>query len=97
MTDQGFSVDQISPEQFAELVANASDDQIEEAIHAVGTKETLNRIFDNFPERFQPDKAKGVDADIQFVVTDQGEEFPHVVSVRNGRARPKSEQSTIPR
>ena len=84
MSDQEFSVDQISPEQFAELVANASDDQIEEAIHAAGTKETLNRIFDNFPERFQPDKAQGVDADIQFVVTDQGQEFPHLVSVRNG-------------
>ena len=84
MSDQEFSIDQITPEQFTELVANATDEQIEEAIHAVGTKETLARVFDNFPERFQPAKAQGVDADIQFVVTDQGEEFPYVVSVRNG-------------
>lgn len=84
MSDQEFSVDQITPEEFSALVANATDDQITEAIHQVGTKETLQRVFDNFPERFQPDKAQGVDADIQFVVTDQGEEHPYVVSVRNG-------------
>ena len=97
MTDQGFSVDQISPEQFAELVANASDDQIEEAIHAVGTKATLNRIFDNFPERFQPDKAQGVDAEIQFVVTDQGEEFPHTVTVKDGTCTTEEKAATDPR
>jgi putative sterol carrier protein len=97
MSDQEFSVDQISPEQFAELVSNASDEQIEEAIHAAGTKETLNRIFDNFPARFQPDKAQGVDADIQFVVTDQGEEFPHVVSVHNGTCTTEEKAATDPK
>jgi putative sterol carrier protein len=97
MSDQEFSVDQISPEQFTELVANATDDQIEEAIHAVGTKETLNRIFDNFPERFQPDKAQGVDAEIQFVVTDQGEEYPHVVTVKDGTCTTEERPATDPK
>jgi putative sterol carrier protein len=97
MADQGFSVDQISPEQFAELVASASDEQIEEAIHAVGTKETLNRIFENFPERFNPDKAQGVDAEIQFVVTDQGEEFPHVVTVKDGKCTTEEKAATDPK
>ena len=84
MTDQGFSPDQVTAEEFVGLVANATDEQILEVVRAVGTKETLNRIFDNFPERFVPDKAQGVDAEIQFVVTDESEEFPHVVTVRNG-------------
>lgn len=97
MSDQEFSVDQISPEEFAGLVANATDEQIEEVIHGVGTKETLKRIFDNFPERFQPDKAQGVDAEIQFVVTDKGEEFPHVVTVRNGSCTTEEKKADDPK
>jgi putative sterol carrier protein len=97
MSDQSFSVDQVTPEEFAGLVANATDEQIEEVIRAVGTKETLNRIFDNFPERFQPDKAQGVDADIQFVVTDEGTEFPHLVSVRNGTCTTQEKKADDPK
>jgi putative sterol carrier protein len=97
MTEQGFSPDQVTAEEFASLVSNATDDQIQEVIRGVGTKETLNRIFDNFPERFQPDKAQGVDADIQFVVTDEGEEFPHVVSVRNGTCTTEEKRADDPK
>jgi putative sterol carrier protein len=97
MTEQGFSPDQVTAEEFAGLVANASDEQIEEVIRAVGTKETLNRIFDNFPDRFVPEKAQGVDAEIQFVVTDQGEEFPHLVTVRNGTCTTEEKRADDPK
>ena len=63
----------------------------------MGTKDTLNRIFDNFPERFQPAKAQGVDAEIQFVVTDQGEEFPHVVTVKDGTCTTEEKAATDPK
>lgn len=97
MSDQSFSVDEITPEQFAGLVANATDEQIEEVVRGVGTKETLERIFQSFPERFRADKADGVDADIQFVVTDQGEEFPHVVSVHGGTCTTEARKHEDPR
>ncbi|HEY7875434.1 MAG TPA: SCP2 sterol-binding domain-containing protein [Actinomycetota bacterium] len=97
MTDQGFSPDQVTAEEFASLVANATDDQIQEVIRGVGTKETLQRIFGNFPERFQPDKAQGVDAEIQFVVTDQGEEFAHLVIVRDGTCTTEEKRAEDPR
>ena len=97
MTEQGFSPDQVTAEEFAGLVANASDEQIEEVIRGVGTKETLNRIFDNFPERFVPEKAQGVDAEIQFVVTDQGEEFPHLVTVRDGACTTEEKRADDPK
>jgi putative sterol carrier protein len=97
MTEQGFSPDQVTPEEFAALVANATDEQIEEVIHAVGTKETLNRIFHNFPERFVPEKAQGVDAEIQFVVTDAGEEFPYLVTVRNGTCTTEDKRAEEPK
>jgi putative sterol carrier protein len=35
-------------------------------------------------ERFRADRASGVDADIQFVVTDEGQEYPYLVTMRNG-------------
>jgi putative sterol carrier protein len=97
MTEQGFSPDQVTAEEFAGLVANASDEQIVEVIHAVGTKETLDRIFQNFPERFVPEKAQGVDAEIQFVVTDEGEEFPHLVTVRNGTCTTEATRAAEPK
>lgn len=97
MSDQGFSPDQVTAEEFAGLVANATDEQIVEVIHSVGTKETLNRIFDNFPERFVPEKAQGVDAEIQFVVTDEGEEHPHLVTVRNGTCTTEEKRADDPK
>jgi putative sterol carrier protein len=86
MSDQQPTLDpsEISAEQFAQLVAGATDDQIEDSIHMVGTERTLDCIFEGFEERFQPDKAEGVDADIQFVVTDRGAEYPYRVSIRHG-------------
>lgn len=97
MSDQGFSPDQVTAEEFAGLVANATDEQIVEVIHSVGTKETLNRIFDNFPERFVPEKAQGVDAEIQFVVTDEDEEYPHLVTVRNGTCTTEEKRAEDPK
>jgi putative sterol carrier protein len=86
MADQpSFSVDEISPEQFAQMVGGASDEQILEAIRAGGTKTVLDRIFQGMQQRFVPEKAQGVDAMIQFVVTDEGQEYPYAVAVRDGR------------
>src|SRR5207248_3617898 len=62
-----FDPAEISPEQFAALVAKTSDKQIEQGIRTVGTERSLERIFQGFPERLQPSKAQGVDADVQWV------------------------------
>ncbi|MFN2594397.1 MAG: SCP2 sterol-binding domain-containing protein [Actinomycetota bacterium] len=87
----------VSPEEFAGLVKNATDEQIEEVIHAVGTRPTLDRIFDGFQERFNPDKAQGVEAEVQFTVKDGGEEFPHVVAVKDQTCQTRSGASDNPK
>jgi putative sterol carrier protein len=85
MADQpGADLSQITPDQFAELVAGASDSEIADTIHQVGTEPTLERIFKGFEERFRPDRAQGVDEVIQFVVTDDGTQHPYVVSIKAG-------------
>jgi putative sterol carrier protein len=87
----------VSPEQFAEMIANASDEDIESAIHTVGTEPTLDRVFQGFEERFQPDKAAGVQADVQFVIKDGGEEHPYLVSVNEGSCVTKRAQADDPK
>jgi putative sterol carrier protein len=74
----------ISPDEFARMVAAASDEQIVQAVHAVGIEPTLNRVFEGMQSRFVPDRAQGVDADIQFVVEDEGDQHPHIVSIHDG-------------
>jgi len=95
--DQTFDLGEITPEQFAQLVAVADDGQIVEAIHAVGTQNSLDRIFEGFQQRFKPDNAAGVEADIQFVVKDQGEEHPYVVSISNGACTTRRDRAASPR
>jgi len=99
VTGQAASFDplEMTPEQFASLVAGASDEQIEEGIRTVGTEQSLERIFEGFPPRFQPDKTQGVTADIQWVVTDQGQEHPHVVSIADGACTTRPGRSDSPK
>ena len=81
---QGIDPTTVMPEEFAQLVANADDDQIAEAFRAVGTDQVLDRIFEGMQERFVPEKAQGVDADIQWIVTDDGIEHTYLTAIRDG-------------
>jgi putative sterol carrier protein len=82
---QSNGLESVTPEQFAELVGAAeNDDQIKEVIHSVGTEETLKRIFEGFEERFMADKAKDVEADVVFNINDDGSEHAYTVSIKNG-------------
>ena len=66
------------------MVAAATDEQILHAVHAVGTEPTLNRVFEGMQSRFVPDRAQGVDAEIQFVIQDEGSEHAYLVSIHDG-------------
>jgi putative sterol carrier protein len=95
MADQ--QIDAVTPEQFAELVSGASDEQIEEVVHAVGTKETLDRVFQGFEERFIPEKAEGVTADVLFLIKDGDQEHPYTVSIADGKCETKGESAADPK
>ena len=82
--EQAADLSQISPEDFAKLIAAATDDQIETTMRQVGIDTVLERIFEGMKERFRPDKAADVNAEVQFVVTDAGKEYPFVVTIANG-------------
>lgn len=88
---------EITPEQFAQLVTAASDADIETALRSVGLDTVLARIFDGFRERFVPAKAEGVTADVQFVVSDGGKEYPYVVSIADGACTVSSGRADNPK
>lgn len=87
----------VTPEQFAEMVRNTSDADIETGIRSAGVETVLDRIFDGMQERFLAEKAKGVTADIQWVVTDQDAEFPYALKVNDGSATIEKGRAVSPR
>jgi putative sterol carrier protein len=44
----------------------------------------LDEIFQGMEQEFQPDKAAGVDAKIQWVISDGGEEKPYATTIKDG-------------
>jgi putative sterol carrier protein len=84
MSDPVIDPAQVTPEQFAGLVAVADDEQIAQVVRAAGTEAVLDRIFEGMEQRFLPDKAKGVDAIVQFVIADEGTEHAYAVTISNG-------------
>ena len=92
------SPDAISPEEFAQIVAAAeSDEQIVDAIRSVGTDKTLDRIFQGFEERFVPERAEDVTADILFVIKDGDQEHPYTVAIKNATCSASSGAAENPR
>lgn len=95
--DQIIDLSEITPEEFAQLVAAAEDDQLIEAIREVGTEQVLDRVFQGMEERFLPERAEGVTADIQFVVEDAGEQHPYLVRVDQGSCGIEGTRADDPR
>lgn len=88
---------EITPEQFAELVRNASDSELEGGIRSAGIETVLDRIFEGMQQRFLPEKAEGLDTDVQWVVTDQGNEYPYKVSIKSGACTAERGRSDAPK
>ena len=91
-------VQQLTAEEFAQLVGAATDQQIEEGIRAAETTEVLDRIFAEMADRFRPERAAGVDAVAQWVVTDRDHEHPFRMTIGGGACsveRGRADQPTV--
>lgn len=74
----------ITPEQFSALIAGSDDDLILNTVRETGARPVLDRVFQGMQQRFLPEKAKKVDATFQWVVTDEGQEHPYAVTIKDG-------------
>ena len=78
---------QVTPEEFAQLVKGSSDDEILTTVHQAGTADVLDRIFEGMEQRFVPAKASDVDDDILFEITDEGDTHSYVVAIHDGSCK----------
>lgn len=99
MSDQ-IDLSQVTPQEFATLVSNSTDDEIETTVRAVGVEAVLDRVFAGMQENFRPDAAKGQTFGLGFVITDEGAQYPYQVRIADGtcvaeRGLPQNARSTI--
>jgi acyl dehydratase/putative sterol carrier protein len=60
------------------------DNQEPEREEQVTDGQGLDGIFQGMQERFQPDRASGVVATVQWLITDGGEEKPYALTIKDG-------------
>jgi putative sterol carrier protein len=74
----------VRPEQFAALVRDASDEQLEAGFRE-NREVLLEEIFRRMPEQFDPERAAGVEAVIEWQVTrPDGEPDRWQLAIRDG-------------
>jgi putative sterol carrier protein len=65
---------QFDPQQFAELIATASDDQLSEIIHGPLREHVLDEIFGRMAEHVEPSQIAGLETVVHFKILDRTEE-----------------------
>jgi putative sterol carrier protein len=78
-------------------LTEGSDDEVAQKIRDAGTEQVLGAVFSGMQERFQPDRASGVDAQVQWLVSDGGDEHAYVVTVKDGTCSTESGRAESPR
>jgi putative sterol carrier protein len=89
----------VSAEDFASLVANASDEQLAEGMNGPGREPALREIFGRMAEHLHPQQAKGHDAVIHFKILDRADGgYDHFeLIIRDGKASVSGTPSEEPR
>ena len=87
------TIEQMSPEEYRQWAKTTSEADIRSQVRAAGVVETLDGLFQAMQESFLPDKAKGVDAVIQYLVTDEGKEYPYTLTIKDSACTLKKEKA----
>ena len=75
----------VRPEQFAALVREATDEQLEQGFRE-NREQLLEEIFRQMPEQLDPAKAADVDAVVEWEITNpEGEPDRWLLTIRDGR------------
>jgi putative sterol carrier protein len=74
----------IPPDEFATLIAAATDDQIAEGLR-VNRELLLGEIFGRWPSQFQPERARDVNAVVEWQITgDEGTDDRWQIRIADG-------------
>jgi putative sterol carrier protein len=77
---------------FMNFVKTASEKDIKAQVLAAGVDQVLDGMFQAMQEHFLPEKTQGVDAVIQYVVTDEGREYGYTLAIKEGKCALKKEK-----
>ena len=78
-------------------LTEGSDDEIAQKIDDAGAEQVLDAVFSGLQERFQPDRASGVDAQVQWLVSAGGDEHPYVITIKDGTCAAERGRAESPR
>jgi putative sterol carrier protein len=84
-------------EQLAELLEGQSDEDITTFVNNLGVDAVLGQIFSAMEERFQPDKAAGQSAVVQWDITTAGDTHSYTVTIADGTCKATQGASESPR
>jgi putative sterol carrier protein len=84
---------QMSPEEYQQWAKTTSEADIRSQVRAAGVEQTLDGLFQAMQESFLPDKAKGVDAIVQYLITDDGKEYPYTFTIKDNSCTLKKEKA----
>jgi len=87
------TIEQMSPEEYRQWAKTTSEADIRNQVRAAGVEQTLDGLFQAMLEGFLSDKAKGVDAVIQYLVTDEGKEYPYTLTIKDSACTLKKEKA----
>ena len=93
---------QFDPQQFAQLIAVANDDQLTEVIEGPMRKQVLDQIFGRMAEHVEPSQIAGPDTVVHFKILDrpdvQGGGYDHYeVTIADGTCAPRTPPPRTPR
>src|SRR2546430_916638 len=69
------NVESVGAEDFASLVAQASDEQLAELVNSPARKQVLDEIFNRMADHVDPQRAGDVNAVVHFKILDRPEEL----------------------
>jgi putative sterol carrier protein len=90
---RGIVPDIMSPEQFMAFVKSSSEEEIVSGVREAGVENALDQTFQAMKEHFLPEKAAGVDALVQYVVTDEGNEHAYLMAISAGTCELRKEKA----
>jgi putative sterol carrier protein len=74
----------MTPEEFAEIMADSDDDRVRQVLDDAGTAAALDRVFVIMQDRFLPEKAGDRTATVQWRISDGDEVHSYVVDIADG-------------
>ena len=90
ITIAGADLAEFDPQQFAQLTAAATDDQLSELIHGPLRKQVLDQIFGRMAEHVEPSQIDGLETVVHFKILDrpddQGGGYDHYEVIFAGGA-----------